>query len=216
MSFDLILKSTIVGLEIVLAGVLFYKWNQANVRFYSDLPFLFGIAILFVGISGLINLVYTIVPFLSELLIFQIRGVIICFTGATMILAILKIWLFEKPKAVITGGILYSITFLTIIFLSTTPEQIVSLTSPLIGINVILVIVTFGIAYLKKRLPMINPPLLIVGSLIILIGQFSRVIIPGSEFIFFGDILNIVGWIIFTTGFLFKAPYFKTPDIINI
>ncbi|MHA1410948.1 MAG: hypothetical protein ACTSQY_11695, partial [Candidatus Odinarchaeia archaeon] len=178
MSVSLIVNSIMIGVEFLLSGILLYKWNRADVKYYSDLPFLFGITIFLVGVSGLIKLVYVIFPFTTELMLYQIRGVMICITGTTMMAAVLKIWLFERPKAIVIGSSLYAITFLAILFLSTTPQQIVTLTSPLVATNIILIIITFGIAYAKKRLPMINSPLLILGSLLILVGQVVRLMIP--------------------------------------
>ncbi|MHA1754120.1 MAG: hypothetical protein ACTSYR_01210 [Candidatus Odinarchaeia archaeon] len=215
MGIEITLKYIIVALEITLSLILIGKWFKTNVRFLTDLPFLFGMSILFVGLSGIIDLIYLSFPFTTELLIYQIRGVIICLTGTTMLTAILRIWFFDKLKIVFLGGFLYFGSFLTIVFISTTPEQIVAYTNPLIGINIILVIVTFAITYLKKRLPTINSPLIILGALTIMIGQIVGIPTLNLNVILLPEILNMAGWIIFTSGFLLKAPYYKELKVAN-
>lgn len=213
MSLEIIFSGLIVAIEFLLSTILLFNWSRTEVKFFSDLPFLFGVSILSVGISGILNLTYLLTYFAPELIVFQIRGLLICLTGAMMILAILKIWLPENFKIVISGGLIYVTAFLSVILFSQTSAQIISYTSPFIAINVILVIITFSIVYLKRRLPMVNSPLVILGALIILSGQLSKFTLSSLGLPVLADLISIAGWCVFTSGFLIKASYFKDSNL---
>ncbi|MEM2907100.1 MAG: hypothetical protein QW739_03370, partial [Candidatus Odinarchaeota archaeon] len=184
--------------------------------FYSDLPILFGVSILFRGFSTLLNLIYSITFFIQEITIFQVRGVLICITAVTMFLGVLKIWLPENYKLLIAGSLIYTISFLTILFISASPAQIVTYTSPFIAINILLVVTTFSVVYVKHRLPLINSPLIISGALVILISQLLKAFSFNLGVLLIPDLVSIVGWSLFTLGFLLKAPYFRAQSQISL
>ena len=216
MSLEIIFNCLTVAVEFLLSAILIFKWARVKIKFYSDLPFLFGVSILFIGFSTLLNLIYSITFFIQEIILFQARGVLICITAVTMFIGVLKIWLPENYKLLISGGLIYTISFLTILFISTSPTQIVAYTSPFIAINIILVVATFGVVYVKHRLPLINSPLIILGSLVILISQLVKAFSPILSLLLIPDLISIIGWSIFTLGFLLKAPYFRAQSQISL
>ncbi len=216
MNLEIIFNSLTTAVALFLSTLLIFKWNKTQPKYYSDLPFLFGISILFIGFSTLLNLIYSIAFFLPEIILFQIRGVLICITAVSMFIGVLKIWLPENFKLLISSGFIYALSFLSILFISTSPSLIVTYTSPFIAINIILVVATFSVVYVKRRLPSINPILIILGALIILISQLMKAFSLVLSLILVPDLLSIIGWSVFTIGFLVKAPYFRTALKINL
>ncbi len=216
MELEVIFSGLTAIVAFLLSTLLIFKWSKTQTRYYSDLPFLFGVSILFIGVSTLLNLVYSMTFFIPEITLFQTRGILICITAVTMFIGVLKIWLPENYKLLIGGGLIYAISFLTVLFSSTTPSLIVTYTSPFIAVNIILVVATFTAVYIKRRLPSINPLLIIIGALIILISQLMKAITPLLNLIILPDLISIIGWSVFTLGFLVKAPYFRSAAEINL
>ncbi|WEU40956.1 MAG: hypothetical protein OdinLCB4_003350 [Candidatus Odinarchaeum yellowstonii] len=215
MHLEIIFLSLTAVVSFLLSILLIFKWRETKTRFYSDLPFLFGVSILFIGFSTLLNLIYSLTFFITEITLFRIRGVLICITAVTMFTGVLKIWLPEKIKLLIVSGLIYAISFLIILFITPSASLIITYTSPFIAVNIIFVVVTFSVVYLKRRLPSINPLLIIAGALIILASQLLKAVLPTPFAVFTPDVASLVGWVVFTLGFLVKAPYFKTTAGFN-
>ncbi|MBD3228136.1 MAG: hypothetical protein GF329_08100 [Candidatus Lokiarchaeota archaeon] len=213
----LFLTTTIMkAIVFIIIGVyLLNQWLKLEKKYTSDIPFLFGVGVLFlvpgtiidslvianlIGISYIINIRYA----------FDVVCVIL-FLGS-----LLSVWIAEKVKlryfTIITLASVPTIFFLmmptNLIYLDTL-NSLVSLP------GIIIVIVTFLFTYFTKRLTNVHGLLISISAIVVLISQVMRpflktiILTPFMEFglAWLANLIAVVGWIICYFGFRLKPGY---------
>ncbi len=202
-------------LAMFLIGIiLLYRWFRADVRFFTDIPFLFGIAMFFAGAAegidfffdsglteSLIGLPTYILP------IYQFRVSLTVFTLTLWLFASVLIWTTDRRLTGYSITIIYGLLTLAVIWLSPTIEFVRFALLPFLAIAFFVFILTFMLAWYWKRLPDVNGLIMSIGAIIALVGQIIKNPLDGMGIIWVSEFIDLVGIIILTAGLLIKPRY---------
>ncbi|TFF88082.1 MAG: hypothetical protein EU549_03675 [Promethearchaeota archaeon] len=213
----LFLTTTIMkaAVFIIIGLYLLNQWMKLEKKYTSDIPFLFGVGILFL-VPGTIIDSLVIANLLEFGFLLNIRYAldIICIT--LFLGSLLSVWIAEKIK-LRYSIIITLISISTIIFLLS-PTNIVYLDTlnSLVSLPaIIIVIITFLFTYFTKRLTNVHGLLISISAIIVLISQVARPFLKTillTSFMTFGlawlaNLIAVVGWIICYFGFRLKPGY---------
>ncbi len=198
----------------LIGMILLLRWFRAEVHFYTDIPFLFGIAMFFAGSaegidfffdSGLAESLLGIVTY--TLPIYQIRVSLTVFTLTLWLFASVLIWTTDRKMAGYAITIIYGIATLAAIWLSPAIETVRLALLPFLAIAFIVFIITFLLAWHWKRLPDVNGLIMSIGAIIALIGQVLKNPLDAIGIIWVSELIDLVGIILLTAGLLIRPKY---------
>ncbi|MBD3230783.1 MAG: hypothetical protein GF329_21575 [Candidatus Lokiarchaeota archaeon] len=213
----LFLTTTIMkAIVFIIIGVyLLNQWMKLEKKYTSDIPFLFGVGILFL-VPGTIIDSLVIGNLIGIGYIINIRYAfdIVCVT--LFLGSLLSVWIAERIKLryfiIVSLASIPTVIFLlmptNLIYLDTL-NSLVSLPA------IIIVIVTFLFTYFTKRLTNVHGLLISISAIVVMVSQvmrpFLKTIVPVS-FMTFGlawlaNLIAVVGWIICYFGFRLKPSY---------
>jgi len=215
----------IINLSLCISGatILFRQWNQGEKKFYTDLPFLLGIALIIASIEyadSSFGVVLNWEPNLISTLIATSNLVLIC---TCFLIIIMDLWIGEKRRRVRLIALIsiaaildvFSILF-TLFTLDYTMYGILNLGVALPA--TIAFSITFFQCYKQRRLPNVHPKYLGVGFLILSISWIGKAVtffmfepliygFPIEVIIFY--LLDIVAYSFAIYGIKSKAHYNK-------
>ena len=220
----------LIGREILYpigAFILIRQWLNAKARYYTDLPFLFGLAMLIMCIYTPIEIIcvgfyplVTIDSSLGKIVYLIILNLTALVLGINFVI-LLVIW-FPKHKKGTLGSTIGWISFTEIAIILSAFVNVALMDILLIAISLpmyIIFVITFLFSYYHKRLPNIHPLLIGLGMSIIIISHIIHSIL-GQVGIRLGGIYTdatwpamiiwLVGFVVMFLGFIRKAPYYNS------
>jgi hypothetical protein len=154
-----------IGIFALSFYVLFRKWHQASTRYISDLPFILALSYVFLiadrldsvlGLSGIMPITQ-----ISQLI--NIFGFVVVL-GMNLII-MLTIWIPKRKRVRLFFMIAWLILWIfMIIILISSPDTIHSILFLMSLPTLILMAITWYFCYFQKRLSIINPLLVGIGT----------------------------------------------------
>ncbi|MHA1378595.1 MAG: hypothetical protein ACTSRG_09455 [Candidatus Helarchaeota archaeon] len=227
---QLLVTILLIGRLIVYpvgAFILLRQWKNAKTRYYTDLPFLFGLTLLIMCIYTPIELIYVaFYPIISiESPIGQIAYLIdlnlITLAAGIYFVTLLAIW-FPKNKRGIIFAVISWITFTEFAIILSAFVNISLMDFLLVVITLpmyIIYVVTFFFSYYQRRLPNVHSLLIGVGMLTLIIAHIvhsalgtmgNRLAGIYTDATWPAMIIWLIGSIIMFVGFSKKAPYYNS------
>ncbi|MFW9831578.1 MAG: hypothetical protein ACFFD8_07370 [Candidatus Thorarchaeota archaeon] len=201
-------------LMFLIGGILLFRWYRAEVRFYTDIPFLFGIAMFFAGAaegidffidSGLAESLLGLITYTLPL--YQIRVSLTVITLTLWLAASVLIWTTDRKITGYAITLIYAIATLAAIWFSPTIEIVRFALLPFLAIAFFVFIITFMLAWYWKRLPDVNGLIMSIGAIIALAGQVLKNPLDAMGIIWVSELIDLIGIIILTAGLLIKPHY---------
>lgn len=210
------------GLYVSLGYVLLRQWIKSEKRYYSDLPFLLGLAFSLMAVFSSFDVLWVlyIVPyetFANQILI-VIQYAMMTVVIVILFISMMNIWFEKKPKlrktVISVWSVVIPLGFFIGIFLNY--EIIMALIAFFALPTFLLLGVTFLFAYSQKRLGNIHPLYVGIGALIGMLSYVFHMIFTelGVPYVDIYTTLSFIGLFIeclaysgFLVGFLKQAPY---------
>ncbi len=218
----------LIGREIIYvlgAIILFRQWFKGKARYYTDLPFLFGLTMIIMCIYNPIEIYYVAVFPIDTLnspfgrIWYLVDLNLIAFVLGINFIILLTIW-FPKNKKAILGAVIGWIFFTETAILLSAFVAMTLMDALLVIISLpmyIIFMVTFFFSYYQRRLPNVNSLLIGLGMALIIAAQFFHSILGQMGIKIGGNysdaswpamILWMAGFLVMFLGFVKKAPYF--------
>jgi hypothetical protein len=194
----------------LIGVILLAKWFRGKNRFYTDMPFLFGIAMLFAAVGESLDVLMDLAILPPELVIFKIRTTIVTFTLIFWLIATLLIWFNERPRLGYLIIIIYLAVLLSVTWLAPEINLVRLWVMPFLFVLFIVFIVTFILAWYWKRLPDVHGLVMAIGVIIAMFGQALKVPLSITGLTWVSEILDLIGLSILALGLLIKPGYAKT------
>ena len=223
--FTMLIIANLVKISVLLglAYKLWQKWNAQDHKYHTDFPFLMMLTLILFSISKVQDL-YMYIAFNGQdpstlyneetaLLQLKIRFMVAPF-GALIPLMILLmiIWFGGKKKVQIGVSSVWAILGVAQIIIASTYNSLLQGMSLLIAPVFVMLIITYGITHVQKKLPNINSLVLFVGHVLFLITQIIRPMWSqmgtgtwGLTWI--GEFVELVALVILALGYLIPASY---------
>lgn len=201
-------------LMFLIGAILLLRWYRADVRFYTDIPFLFGTAMFFAGTaegidffidSGLAESLFGLLTYTLPL--YQIRVSLTVITLTLWLFASVLIWTSDRKTTGYAITIIYAIATLAAIWLSPTIEIVRFALLPFLAIAFFVFIITFTLAWYWKRLPDVHGLIMSIGAIIALVGQVLKNPLDAMGIIWVSEFIDLLGIIILASGLLIKPKY---------
>ena len=165
---------------MVLIGViLLAKWARGSTRYYTDFPFLFGIAMLFSAAAEAMDVLMDSGILPVDLMLFKLRTTLTSMTLLFYLIAILLIWLNERPRSSVLIVIVYMLMLLTVVWIAPSIDLVRTWAMPILFVLFITFVITFTLAWYWKRLPDVHGLVMSIGVVIAMIGQAIKVPLSG-------------------------------------
>jgi len=194
--------------------LLLFRWYRADVHYFTDIPFLFGIGMFFAGAAEAVDVFFdsglaeNIIGFTSYTLQFyQLRVSLTLFTLSLWLLASVLIWTSERRRLGFGLTLMYALIALAAIWLSNTIELVRLVLLPFLAIAFIAFIITFLTAWFMKRLPDVHGLVMSIGAIIALVGQVLKNPLDALGIIWVSELVDLIGIIILVAGLLIKPKY---------
>ncbi|MGQ4833090.1 MAG: hypothetical protein ACP6IS_04195 [Candidatus Asgardarchaeia archaeon] len=196
-----------VIIQFMLAGLLLQKWISAEKRFFTDIPFQFGILFFFIAVGEFMDTFFdaSIIP--ETLLLYKIRLSFVIFGLAAMVFLLSVIWFRRNYK--MHSILLFSFigVFLLLLTIAVSHEVALIIVSISVVITTVPGIITLLIVWRLKRLPDFNSLLAAIAIFIILVGQILEAIIGEFGYLAFTESVDLVGWILLYASTVIKPNY---------
>jgi hypothetical protein len=202
-----------VVVMILIGCILLAKWFRGTNRYYTDMPFLFGIALLFAAAGESLDVLMDLSILPSELVIFKIRTTIVAFTLIFYLITTVLIWLNDRPRLGVVIIVSYLVVLLVVIWLAPEINLVRLWVMPLLFALFIVFVATFILAWYWKRLPDVHGLVMAIGVIIALFGQVLKVPLSSVGLTWVSEIIDLVGLSILALGLLIKPGYAKQPQI---
>jgi len=193
----------------LIGCILLAKWFRGANRFYTDMPFLFGIAMLFAAAGESLDVLMDLSILPAELVIFKIRTTIVAFTLIFWLIATVLIWFNERQRVGYSIVILYIIILLSVIWLAPEINLVRLWVMPFLFALFIVFVITFILAWYWKRLPDVHGLVMAIGVIIAMFGQALKVPLSTIELTWVSEIIDLVGLSVLALGLLIKPGYAK-------
>lgn len=202
-------------ITMFLIGILlFYRWFRAEARFFTDIPFLFGIGMFFAGAAEAIDVFFdsglasdTIGLATYTLPFYQLRVSLTVFTLSLWLLASVLIWTSERRKMGFAITVIFALAAIAAIWLSTTIEIVRFVLLPFLATAFLAFIITFMTAWYLKRLPDVHGLIMSIGAVIALVGQVLKNPLDAMGIIWVSELIDLIGMITLTAGLLIRPKY---------
>lgn len=196
-----------VMLQFSIAIVLIIRWLYAKVRFYSDIPFIFGLAMISFASGELLDILMDFALITKDFHMYQLRISILTIGIFLMLYMITLIWMRERIKIRYLILFTYLLVFIGAIFVSQSISQLLFYVSILLVFIMVPGMFTFFLMWRLKRLPQLNSFLIFISGMIIMIGQLLEPFLLSLSFIWIGELIDFFGWSIMLMGLFIKPNY---------
>ncbi len=199
--------------EINLGLLLLNKWRKSFHPMYTDLPFLFGLALTFVGVGEGFDAFGDLGFFEYTIFLFKIRWLFIVAMMTVSMFSLMQIWMPKRPRVKIAVPTLFGGSWLAISMLL--PDRF-TLYQVLIGyLTVFFVpyIITFILIYYYRRLPEVNSGILVIGMFVVLLGQISKSTFLAIGLLWISELIDLVGFSLVYVAFVKLPKWAEQPKI---
>ncbi|MHA1269534.1 MAG: hypothetical protein ACTSPY_07070 [Candidatus Helarchaeota archaeon] len=202
----------------IIGIYLLREWIKLEKKYTSDLPFLLGIAILFLIPGGIIDIIVMTYS-LGPSLLYNIRYALDLIGSQLILGAMLSVWMATRVRLryiiVISASVIFTVIFLLI------PSEVILLdiASAVITLpTLISLIVTFTFTYFTKRLTNVHGLLISIAALTVIIGSIIRPLLKitaVSPLMPYGlswitNLTVICGWVMMYFGLKLKPGYINS------
>jgi hypothetical protein len=200
----------------IMGIILFSRWYRSERRYYTDFPFLMSISVIFIAVGELMDVYVNSGLGFYTLLLYQIRVAIVIIAMLPVLYMIVLIWFSEHIRAGKIFMLVFTIISLSVVALMPTQDL-----TRLVGVLFLLVImipfiITFSWAWYLKRLPDVHSGLVVLGILLIMVGQFFKAIggIMGLyNWLWLAEIFDLIGFTVIVAGFIMRPGWAKQHQI---
>ena len=220
-----------IGFLAVMSYYMFHRWFKQEEQYLSDIPFLFGLFLLFLTFGKILDLFWDLTFFIFDeefvLFLLKIRFFIIILEMAPLVYLSINMILYlrslrgssikiddERQRNKITFKIMVLIVGIEIISVILAPNfTIIGILLPCIVIPSIAVIIwMFIFVYKHKRLSQVHPLIIAIGFIAWLISNIMRPLLQNiygetTSYIFYAEIIDFFVFLIIFVGFILKAKY---------
>jgi len=220
-----------IGFLAVMSYYMFHRWFKQEEQYLSDIPFLFGLFLLFLTFGKILDLFWDLTFFIFDeefvLFLLKIRFFIIILEMAPLVYLSINMILYlrslrgssikiddERQRNKITFKIMVLIVGIEIISVILAPNfTIIGILLPCIVIPSIAVIIwMFIFVYKHKRLSQVHPLIIAIGFIAWLISNIMRPLLQNiygetASYIFYAEIIDFFVFLIIFVGFILKAKY---------
>ena len=204
-----IIEISKVFVQTLIGFILLAKWFRGKNRFYTDMPFLFGIAMLFAAAGESLDVFMDLSILPAELLIFKIRTTIVAFTLIFWLIATVLIWFNERPRLGYLIVTVYIAVLLSVIWLAPEINLVRLWVMPFLFALFVVFVITFILAWYWKRLPDVHGLVMAIGVIIAMFGQALKVPLSTMGLTWVSEIIDLVGLSILAVGLLIRPGYAK-------
>ncbi|MHA1916712.1 MAG: hypothetical protein ACTSUV_00140 [Candidatus Ranarchaeia archaeon] len=191
--------------ELVLGFVLINKWKKSFNRMYTDLPFLFGLSIVMVGLGESMDAVMDLGLIMYSVEIFKIRWLFLVAMMGFMLFALTNIWIHNRKVLKTIIPVLFSGSWLLISLILPDRASLYQVLIIYLGVFLVPFVITFSLLYIHKRLPEVNSGMLLLGIFIMMIGQFSKSAFLLIGILWISELIDLFGFVFISYGFI-KPP----------
>jgi len=206
---ELVILSSLatIALSGTIGVYLLRLWRSQARRLMTDLPLVFAITTIAQAVQIFIGQAPNYGLIQPSLELFRLRAMIICFSIAPILGAILQIWAPRFQKYHNRAVILVSAIWVATILLGPNEEFIMVMVIPWILVFGVLLLATFAITWKTGRLKEVRSDLMIVSIIFSMASQSLRVPLLGSTFFYIPDILLMLS--MFFIAIAFGNPWYK-------
>lgn len=204
-----IIEISKVFVMILIGIILLTKWFRGEKRFYTDMPFLFGIAMFFAAAGESLDVFMDLGYLPAELFIFKIRTTITSFTMLFYLIATVLIWLNDRPRLSAMIVIIYMAVLFSVIWLAPEINLVRLWVMPFLFALFIVFVATFILAWYWKRLPDVHGLVMAFGVIIAMIGQALKVPLSTIGLTWVSEIIDLIGLSVLALGLLIRPGYAK-------
>lgn len=198
-----------VFVQVTIGGVLLFRWYRAERHYYTDMPFLFGMSLLFAAGGESIDAWHDYHNVIPDLFIFRIRTTFVAMTLLLYLIATILIWLSERMRLRYSLILLYLVGIQAAIWLPLTQQEIMFWILPFLFALIIAFIITFVLVWALKRLPDVHGLIMAVGAIIAMIGQGFKTTLATMGFMWVSEVIDLIGLTILALGLFIKPGYAK-------
>jgi hypothetical protein len=201
------LKATI---EITVGFLLLNKWKKHFPRFISDLPFIFGLLLVLVGIGESMD-VFMDSGVLLALLEFQKIRISFVIAGLTLLFySLFQIWTPKKRWIKIIGAFSYGGSWTLLHLLAPSREIVYLISAGYFALCSVPYFVTFILVYRYQRLPEVDARFILLSTSLLFIGQVFKTWFLVNGILWISEAIDLLGWAMIFVGFNHPAPYALT------
>jgi len=182
------------AVEINLGLLLLNKWRKSLNPMYTDLPFIFGLALAMIGVGEAFDAFGDLGFFEYTIVLFKIRWLFIVAMMTISLFGLTHIWMPNHQKTKTGIPMIFGGSWLAVAMLL--PDRY-TLYQVLIGYLVVFFIpyiLTFILIYYYRRLPEVNSGILVIGMVIILIGQISKSSLMILGLLSVSEFIDLIGF----------------------
>ena len=202
-----IIESGKVIVQFILAALLITKWVSAEKRFYTDIPFLFGMLFTFIAIGETFDVFFDahLLPMTLELYKLRVFMVIVGLTFIVFLLSV--VWAKKNYRYHALFSASFFIIFALLVLYSGSVSTTLLITSIAVVLATIPGIITLIIIWRLKRLPELHSLLAACAIIIIVFGQILENILSISGYLWLSESVDLLGWIILYLSTVIKPNY---------
>lgn len=199
-SVEISLLATIIGFIIAVAIGLYLLryWYKQEKRLSTDLPLMFGIAMVAQSLNQLMLTIINLGILDDILSVFRIRSFVVLGSTLPMLGAIVHIWVRRSQRTqhrILAGLTIY---WMGVALLGPSREFIITLHMPVLLILMIGLIGTFAVTWRTGRLKEVRSELMVFAMIISSISQLTIVPFLLAGLAVVSNVLNLTGMIIAT------------------
>jgi hypothetical protein len=198
-----------VFVQLTIGGVLLYRWYRAERHYYTDMPFLFGLSLLFAAGGESIDAWHDYNGIIPDLFIFRIRTTFATMTLILYLVATVLIWLSERMRVGYSLILIYFAGVQAAVWLPLTQQEIMLWMLPFLFALIIAFIITFFLVWALKRLPDVHGLIMAIGAIIAMIGQGSKTALAAMGIMWVSELIDLLGLTILALGLFIKPGYAK-------
>lgn len=198
-----------VVVQFLIGFILLYKWSRAERRFYTDMPFLFGIAMFFAAAGETMDVLFDLAILPLDLVLFKIRTLVVTITLFFYLTATILIWFVDRRRLGYLIILFYMIALFALIGLAPEINSVRLWVMPLLFALFIVFIITFILVWWMKRLPDVHGLVMALGVIIAMVGQFLKVPLSGLMLTWVSELIDLLGLAILALGLLIRPGYAK-------
>jgi len=198
-----------VIVQVIIGCVLLYRWYRAEHHYYTDMPFLFGLSLLFAAGGESIDAWHDFNNIVPDLFIFRIRTTFATMTLLLYLIATVLIWFSERMRLGYSLILIYLVGVQAAVWLPLTQQEIMLWVLPFLFILIIAFIITFFLVWALKRLPDVHGLIMAVGAIIAMIGQGSKTTLGAMQLMWVSELIDLIGLTVLALGLFIKPGYAK-------
>ncbi len=198
-----------VFVQVTIGGVLLFRWYRAERHYYTDMPFLFGMSLLFAAGGESVDVWYDYHNVIPDLFIFRIRTTFATMTLLLYLIATILIWFSERMRLGYSLILLYFVSIQAAVWLPLTQQEIMFWILPFLFTLIIAFILTFILAWALKRLPDVHGLIMAIGAIIAMIGQGFKTTLAAMQLMWISELIDLLGLTILALGLFIKPGYAK-------